>query len=1179
MATQQELEFLLSVRDQMSAALKTAAESMGGLGAATTTAASQANVANDVFRGLSVGLGQFTAATAAFVAGQKIAQGLKEAVGASVDFQASMQKIVALVGVSQAQVDSWGQKILQLAPTLGQSPKALADALFFITSSGIQGSKAIDALVASAQGASAGLGDVKTVADVAHSAMNAYGQSNLSASDAVGTMVAAVREGKVEADQLAGALGKVLPVAAAAGVSFQDLTAAIAAMTRTGSSAPQAATAINNFLLHTLSAGPQALKVMKEIGISHRELLDELQKGGIEGAMGMVASKANLDQMRQLIQDQRALAAILSITGQNADQVSQIFARMRSNGGAGAGDLEKAFSVASQTNAFKFANAMSLVQVGMIKLGDEITPALVGALASLTHVWNTFFDGSAQAANNLEKLKVGFIGLSAAIAATVVMMNAGAIGTALTTLGAMGGTALDILAGKFVILDGFIIETQFAVIALDGLLAASGVGLVALAVGAAAVGFYELTKAVTASAGAMADKARVDAQILDIDGRLKQMTADQIAAAIAQEKQAYANEAANLAQAKAALVAAEAEHAKSDAYLRDPNYAPVSRQGLATGLAISAHDDRTVAQMRADSDVTAKNMEHIQATITALQMAKPYVPVTPILPPPIGNNEGAGAHSKKDMVQAEIDALTVEAAKYRDTGEAADYLSAIKKAGLSVQKAGLSVQNDEINSIDKALALTDHQSAAYRIASAAVEKYTAEIQANHVVVMQQIAAGAQISDLFSKDTRTREINTAVINAQTEAVKKHYTADQTAQAVADASAAAAAKFDDAVKQGSLAQERATQTAQAYAQAYVAAAGLTDRARAIETAGLKAYSAAIDADAQAQYNGIAAQKWNDAATAAGIEWDQKRAESIAEANKKTQDQIIALTALKGIRAKDILDLQSQTAYQNAYNAAIAAGESDMQAIAEATQKAALATQLYSADASHLVTIRDAISELNKEALNITPGTLFKNAWTSAFDAVGNAAEQFFMGQSVGWRQMAAQILAHIAAMIIQMLVMKAVMAALNFFGFAQGGVPGGVDAPTTMAANGMIVPNAVGNAYTNSIVDSPTLFKFANGSKMGVMGEAGPEAIVPLSRMRDGKLGVQMSGGGGAPSTNVSVHAPIVVNYQGSGNKDVDATAIDKMTAMMGAAVEGKINEVLARHLKQGGYMNPAFARTY
>jgi phage-related minor tail protein len=83
-----------------------------------------------------------------------------------------------------------------------------------------------------------------------------------------------------------------------------------------------------------------------------------------------------------------------------------------------------------------------------------------------------------------------------------------------------------------------------------------------------------------------------------------------------------------------------------------------------------------------------------------------------------------------------------------------------------------------------------------------------------------------------------------------------------------------------------------------------------------------------------------------------------------------------------------------------------------------------------------------------------------------------------------------------------------------------------------ANG-IATFAKGGTFSNSIVSSPTLFKFADGgtTRTGLMGEAGPEAIMPLKRGADGSLGVQANGlrdamnqdragGSGSPVLNMS-----------------------------------------------------------
>src|SRR5690606_34107197 len=55
-------------------------------------------------------------------------------------------------------------------------------------------------------------------------------------------------------------------------------------------------------------------------------------------------------------------------------------------------------------------------------------------------------------------------------------------------------------------------------------------------------------------------------------------------------------------------------------------------------------------------------------------------------------------------------------------------------------------------------------------------------------------------------------------------------------------------------------------------------------------------------------------------------------------------------------------------------------------------------------------------------------------------------------------------------------------------------------------------AQGSGFKNGVVDSPTAFAFGRGgANLGIMGEAGPEAVMPLTRGPDGNLGVQMYNG--------------------------------------------------------------------
>lgn len=77
---------------------------------------------------------------------------------------------------------------------------------------------------------------------------------------------------------------------------------------------------------------------------------------------------------------------------------------------------------------------------------------------------------------------------------------------------------------------------------------------------------------------------------------------------------------------------------------------------------------------------------------------------------------------------------------------------------------------------------------------------------------------------------------------------------------------------------------------------------------------------------------------------------------------------------------------------------------------------------------------------------------------------------------------------------------------------GGAFGGSSTKYLNAASSAKASFAKGGAFTNQIVNTPTLFRFANGAALGEMGENGPEGILPLKRGPNGALGVQAHGSG-------------------------------------------------------------------
>jgi TP901 family phage tail tape measure protein len=115
-----------------------------------------------------------------------------------------------------------------------------------------------------------------------------------------------------------------------------------------------------------------------------------------------------------------------------------------------------------------------------------------------------------------------------------------------------------------------------------------------------------------------------------------------------------------------------------------------------------------------------------------------------------------------------------------------------------------------------------------------------------------------------------------------------------------------------------------------------------------------------------------------------------------------------------------------------------------------------------------------------------------------------------------------------------------------------------------ADGGVFSKGAVQAYANGgIVSRPTLFPMANGT--GLMGEAGPEAVMPLRRLPSGKLGVHATGGGG-----VSVVNHVAVTVQGN-NNDEDKEFGKRLGKEIGVIIDGKMTQFVNKQRRPGGML--------
>ncbi|ECM8624922.1 phage tail tape measure protein, partial [Salmonella enterica subsp. enterica serovar Typhimurium] len=155
--------------------------------------------------------------------------------------------------------------------------------------------------------------------------------------------------------------------------------------------------------------------------------------------------------------------------------------------------------------------------------------------------------------------------------------------------------------------------------------------------------------------------------------------------------------------------------------------------------------------------------------------------------------------------------------------------------------------------------------------------------------------------------------------------------------------------------------------------------------------------------------------------------------------------------------------------------------------------------------------ALDNFMAQGSNVAGAT--EQMFTSAFNSMGDGLATFVTTGKLNFKSFTASIVSDLAKISARMAMMQAVKGIGSALGFG-----------VTANATGGVYQSSELSRYSGSIVNRPTFFAFAKGA--GVMGEAGPEAILPLRRGADGKLGVVAAGSGGmamfAPEYNIEIH---------------------------------------------------------
>jgi TP901 family phage tail tape measure protein len=229
-------------------------------------------------------------------------------------------------------------------------------------------------LEASLKGAAIGLGETKTIADLATSAMNAFGAENLSGTKAVDVLAEAVRLGKAEPAEFADALGMVLPIASEMGISFDQVAGSVAAMSKTGSDARVATTQLRQVMATILSPTKGANDALESMGLSAQGLRDQIKEEGLLSTLATLKDRFgdNEEAASSVFGNIRALMGVLDLMGKNAEDNANIMRLMADDVGV----LDEALAITSETSEFKFNKAMAGAKAILLEIGVALLERL-----------------------------------------------------------------------------------------------------------------------------------------------------------------------------------------------------------------------------------------------------------------------------------------------------------------------------------------------------------------------------------------------------------------------------------------------------------------------------------------------------------------------------------------------------------------------------------------------------------------------------------------------------------------------------------------------------------------------------------------------------------------------------------------------------------------------------------
>lgn len=307
------------------------------------------------------------------VAAAGIGKMLQSAFTGGTAFESAMAKVGTIADTAKVPLESLSSQVLQVSGDMHIGANEISEAAYQAISAGQDTGNAVAFAGKASMLAKAGFTSSASAVDILTTALNAYGKGADEVGHVSDVLLTTQNLGKTSVDELAGSMGRVIPLAAAYNVSLENLSSGLAIMTANGIATAEASTYTKSMLNELGDTGSTVGKILQQqTGKSFAELNADGKSLG--DVLQILYDKVggNATEFAGLWSSVEAGTGALSLASSGADKFNGVLQQMQADSGA----TQTAYDTMTDTMAYKLDGVKTNAQ----NLGTALFDAVSGRL-------------------------------------------------------------------------------------------------------------------------------------------------------------------------------------------------------------------------------------------------------------------------------------------------------------------------------------------------------------------------------------------------------------------------------------------------------------------------------------------------------------------------------------------------------------------------------------------------------------------------------------------------------------------------------------------------------------------------------------------------------------------------------------------------------------------------------